>query len=70
MIQIDDRKRYLDQLIRGDIKNHRPLKGCTLVGKPKKDVVESIQGGTYKWMEWMKQHQIPFERKKYESVPS
>ena len=68
MIHINARKRYLNQLIQGEIENHHPLKTCTLVGVPKSELIEKIQGGPYELMKWMEKNKIPFEVKKYESM--
>lgn len=69
MRHIQERKRYLDQLITGEVKAERgPLKACTLVGRPKPELVEQYKKGTCDYIKWMKDHEIEFEWGPYEST--
>lgn len=69
MQYLKERKQYLDQLLTGTLKpSHKPLKACTLVGRPKAELVQSYREGRCDYEKWMNSHQIPFEKGAYDST--
>lgn len=68
MQYLKERKQYLDEMLVGNLKpSHKPLKTCTLVGRPKAELVQAYREGFCDYEKWMIEHQIEFEKESYDS---
>lgn len=69
MRHVQARRHYLEQLITGEVKPERgALKACTLVGSPKKELVERYKKGGDRLVEWLNEQRIEFKWGPYEST--